>query len=263
ERIKERMRAEGLREGSTAIEELQVELSPELSMDSTEEDIIKQVQIRASLNAILERMRMQLVEQPVREQFESDRRALTEAEQDPKELRSAKRHLLFDRIEEALELPFPAGPVVVEGEKAPKDSITRNYVKRAAEAIYKDLVRRRIAVEKIRPDGRGSEDIRPVTCEVGVAPRPHGSALFTRGQTQWNGSSWMGSVCGSHLGLQEAGVPVKEPLSGIEMGLVKEGDDYVILTDIEGAEEHLSDMDFKGAGTRDGVTALQMDIKIT
>src|SRR2546421_664501 len=228
-----------------------------------------------------------------------------------------------------------------------KDSITRQYVKKASEAIYKELARRKIAVEKRRPDGRGSEDIREITCEVGVAPRPHGSALFTRGQTQImtlltlgtakegqriddlsletdrrymhhynfppysvgetgfmrgpkrrdighgalaqralepmipsaeefpytirlvsetlesNGSSSMGSVCGSTLALMDAGVPIKRPVSGIAMGLVKEGDDYVILTDIQGAEDHLGDMDFKVAGSRDGVTALQMDIKIT
>ena len=78
-----------------------------------------------------------------------------------------------------------------------------------------------------------------------------------------NGSSSMGSVCGSTLSLMDAGVPIKAPVSGIAMGLVKEGDDYVILTDIQGAEDHLGDMDFKVAGTRDGITALQMDIKIT
>ncbi len=78
-----------------------------------------------------------------------------------------------------------------------------------------------------------------------------------------NGSSSMGSVCGSTLAMMDAGVPVKAPVSGIAMGLVKEGDDYVILTDIQGAEDHLGDMDFKVAGTRDGITALQMDIKIT
>ena len=78
-----------------------------------------------------------------------------------------------------------------------------------------------------------------------------------------NGSSSMGSVCGSTLSLMDAGVPIKSPVSGIAMGLVKEGDDYVILTDIQGAEDHLGDMDFKVAGTRDGITALQMDIKIT
>ena len=78
-----------------------------------------------------------------------------------------------------------------------------------------------------------------------------------------NGSSSMGSVCGSTLALMDAGVPIKAPVSGIAMGLVKEGDDYVILTDIQGAEDHLGDMDFKVAGTPDGITALQMDIKIT
>jgi len=78
-----------------------------------------------------------------------------------------------------------------------------------------------------------------------------------------NGSSSMGSVCGSTLALQDAGVPIKAPVSGIAMGLVKEGDDYVILTDIQGAEDHLGDMDFKVAGSREGLTALQMDIKIT
>jgi polyribonucleotide nucleotidyltransferase len=78
-----------------------------------------------------------------------------------------------------------------------------------------------------------------------------------------NGSSSMGSVCGSTLALMDAGVPIKAPVSGIAMGLVKEGDDYTVLTDIQGAEDHLGDMDFKVAGTRDGITALQMDIKIT
>ena len=78
-----------------------------------------------------------------------------------------------------------------------------------------------------------------------------------------NGSSSMGSVCGSTLALMDAGVPIKAPVGGIAMGLVKEGDDYVILTDIQGAEDHLGDMDFKVAGSRDGITALQMDIKIT
>jgi polyribonucleotide nucleotidyltransferase len=345
--IRQRIQAAGLRDASNAVEELVDELAPELTMDSTEDDIIRRIQIGQSLNLILERVRMETVTEPVRQQFEDDLRSLTEAEQDPKELRSAKRHLLFDKIEDQVELPFPAGAVVVEGEPAPKDSLTRSYVKKAGEAIYKELVRRRIAIEKIRPDGRGAEEIRPISCEVGVAPRPHGSALFTRGQTQImtlltlgtakegqriddlsleeerrymhhynfppysvgetgfmrgpkrrdighgalaqralepmippldefpytirlvsetlesNGSSSMGSVCGSTLALMDAGVPIKAPVSGIAMGLVKEGDDYVVLTDIQGAEDHLGDMDFKVAGTREGVTALQMDIKIT
>src|SRR5919197_3380948 len=186
DRIRQRIQAEGLREGATAVEEIVDEICPPVSMDSTEEEIIRRMQIRSSFAMILERTRLAAVEQPVREQFENDLRALTEAEQDPKELKSAKRHLLFGRIEEQVQLPFPGARVAAEAsdEPAAKDSITRQYVKKAAEAIYKELVRRKIAVEKRRPDGRGSEDIRAISCEVGVAPRPHGSALFTRGQTQ-------------------------------------------------------------------------------
>jgi polyribonucleotide nucleotidyltransferase len=348
DKIRQRISSDGLREGATAIEEIVEEINPPLTMESTEDEIIKRMQIRASLALILERIRLEAVDSPVREQFEDDLKALTDAEQDPKELKSAKRQLLFSRIEEQVQLPFPIAQAAGDGdEPAAKDSITRQYIKKAAEAIYKELVRRKIAVEKRRPDGRGSEDIREITCEVGVAPRPHGSALFTRGQTQImtlltlgtakegqriddlsletdrrymhhynfppysvgetgfmrgpkrrdighgalaqralepmipsaeefpytirlvsetlesNGSSSMGSVCGSTLALMDAGVPIKAPVSGIAMGLVKEGDDYTILTDIQGAEDHLGDMDFKVAGTREGITALQMDIKIT
>ena len=346
--IWERIQQHGLREAGAIVEELQEQLAPPLSMDSTQEDIIRQLQVRSALQLVLEKQRLAAVEASVREQFEADLRALTDAEQDPKELRSAKRQLLFDRIVETVELPFPVGPATVEGEgPTVKDQLTKQFVKRAAEAIYKDLVRKKIAVEKRRPDGRDPEEIRPIVCEVGVSPRTHGSALFTRGQTQImslltlgtakegqriddlsletdrrymhhynfppysvgetgfmrgpkrrdighgalaqraleavippaeefpytirvvsetlesNGSSSMGSVCGSTLSLMDAGVPIKAPVSGIAMGLVKEGDDHVILTDIQGAEDHLGDMDFKVAGTRDGITALQMDIKIT
>jgi polyribonucleotide nucleotidyltransferase len=348
DKIRQRISSDGLREGATAVEEIVEEINPPLTMESTEDEIIKRMQVRASLALILERIRLEAVDRPVREQFEDDLKALTDAEQDPKELKSAKRQLLFSRIEEQVQLPFPVAQAAADGdEPAAKDSITRQYIKKAAEAIYKELVRRKIAVEKRRPDGRGSEDIREITCEVGVAPRPHGSALFTRGQTQImtlltlgtakegqriddlsletdrrymhhynfppysvgetgfmrgpkrrdighgalaqralepmippaeefpytirlvsetlesNGSSSMGSVCGSTLALMDAGVPIKAPVSGIAMGLVKEGDDYTILTDIQGAEDHLGDMDFKVAGTREGITALQMDIKIT
>ena len=347
-RIRERIETDGLREAGAVVEELVNELAPELSMESSEEDILRQIQVRSSLDVILETTRLEVVERYVREQFEDDLRALTEAEQDSKELKSAKRQLLFDRIIDTVELPFPVGPATVEGEgPVVKDSLTKQFVKKAAESIYKQLVREKIAVDKRRPDGRGAEDVREVTCEVGVAPRTHGSALFTRGQTQImslltlgtakegqriddlsletdrrymhhynfppysvgetgfmrgpkrrdighgalaqralepmipsledfpytirivsetlesNGSSSMGSVCGSTLSLMDAGVPIKAPVGGIAMGLVKEGDNYVILTDIQGAEDHLGDMDFKVAGSRDGITALQMDIKIT
>src|SRR5215208_157649 len=349
QRLRDRIASDGLREAGSVVEELMDELAPPLSMESTEEDIVRQVQVRSSLQMLLDKARLAAVEAPVREQFESDLRALTEAEQDSKELKSAKRALLFDRIIDGVELPFPVSPPVegAEPEMQVKDSFTKQAVKRAAEAVYKDLVRRKIAVEKRRPDGRGTDEIRQVTCEVSVSPRTHGSALFTRGQTQImtlltlgtakegqriddlslederrymhhynfppfsvgetgfmrgpkrrdighgalaqralepiapseeefpytirivsetlesNGSSSMSSVCASTLAMMDAGVPIKAPVGGIAMGLIKEGDDHVILTDIQGAEDHLGDMDFKVAGTREGVTALQMDIKIT
>jgi polyribonucleotide nucleotidyltransferase len=343
----ERIQQVGLKDASSIVEDLAGELAPTLSMDSTDEDITRQVQVRAALQALLEKQRTTAVEGPLREQFGDDLRALTDAEQDSKQLKAAKRQLLFERIGEELRLPFPAGPVTADGEEPAKDSVTRSYIKKAGDAIYKDLVRKKIAVDKRRPDGRGTEEVRPIEVEVGVNPRSHGSGLFQRGQTQIlssltlgtakegqriddlsleaerrymhhynfppysvgetgfmrgpkrrdighgalaqraleavipsadefpytirivsetlesNGSSSMGSVCGSTLSLMDAGVPIKAPVSGIAMGLVKEGDDYVILTDIQGAEDHLGDMDFKVAGSRDGITALQMDIKIT
>jgi polyribonucleotide nucleotidyltransferase len=347
ETIRAAIAEHGLREASAVVEELIAAESPEITMSSTEEDMVRRTQLRASFASIYEKARMAAVEGPVRDQFEGALRELTDAEQDTKELKSAKRDLLFDQIIEEVELAFPVGPAPAEGEPQVKDSVTRQYVKRTCESVYKDLVRKRIAVEKRRPDGRATTEIRPVTCEVQVSPRTHGSALFTRGQTQImtlltlgtvkegqkiddlsreqqrryihhynfppysvgetgfmrgpkrrdighgalaqralqavipdvdafpytirlvsetlesNGSSSMGSVCGSTLALMDAGVPIKAPVSGIAMGLVKEGDDYVILTDIQGAEDHLGDMDFKVAGSREGITALQMDIKIT
>jgi polyribonucleotide nucleotidyltransferase len=223
----------------------------------------------------------------------------------------------------------------------------KSAASKAFAAVEKSTIRNRIAVQKKRPDGRHETEIRPISIEVGVAPRTHGSTLFTRGQTQafsvaalgtlkeemrldtlglemkkfyWhhynfppfsvgeagfmrgpkrrdighgalaeralvpvipsiedfpytvrvvsdifesNGSSSMASVCGSSLSLMDAGVPIKAPVAGIAMGLIKEGDDYVVLTDIAGVEDHLGDMDFKVAGTAEGITALQMDIKIT
>ena len=228
-----------------------------------------------------------------------------------------------------------------------EDLERRAAIQLAFDKLEKQIIRERIAVRKKRPDGRRAEEIRPLSIEVGVTPRTHGSALFTRGQTQAlstvalgttreemrldtlgletrkyyfhhynfppfsvgeagfmrgpkrrdighgalaeralvpmvpdvedfpytirvvsdilesNGSSSMASVCGSSLSLMDAGVPLKRPVAGIAMGLIKEGDDYIILSDIAGVEDHLGDMDFKVAGTERGITALQMDIKIT
>jgi polyribonucleotide nucleotidyltransferase len=223
----------------------------------------------------------------------------------------------------------------------------RSRAQLAFDKLEKKLIRERIAVQKKRPDGRQPDEIRAIDIQVKPLPRTHGSALFTRGQTQAlsvvalgttreemrldnlgletskryfhhynfppfsvgeagfmrgpkrrdighgalaeralvpmipsqeefpytirvvsdilesNGSSSMASVCGSTLSLMDAGVPIKAPVAGIAMGLIKEGDDYTVLTDIAGVEDHLGDMDFKVAGTEKGITALQMDIKIT
>ncbi|HEX2966770.1 MAG TPA: polyribonucleotide nucleotidyltransferase [Syntrophorhabdaceae bacterium] len=220
-------------------------------------------------------------------------------------------------------------------------------VAKVFDAVTGEIMREQLLATGKRIDERSSEDIRNITCRVGILPRTHGSALFTRGETQAlavttfgtaddeqkieslhegetyksfmlhynfppfavgeaaflkspsrreighgnlaeralthilpskeqfpytirvvseilesNGSSSMATVCGGCLSLMDAGVPIKEPVAGIAMGLVKEGDREVILTDILGDEDHLGDMDFKIAGTRDAITAIQMDIKI-
>ncbi|MFN8186878.1 MAG: polyribonucleotide nucleotidyltransferase [Gaiellales bacterium] len=349
--IRGRIATGGLKDAAVAVEELEAKLAPPITMSSTESDIVRRIQVRSALAALAEREKLAAVTAPVEQQFGGELRALTDAEQDSKELKSAKRELLYSRIVDGVMLPFPAGATAAEpaAEAAPpaRDAVTKQYVKKAADAIYKDIVRKKIAVDKRRPDGRGTEEIRPISCEVDIAPRTHGSALFTRGQTQIltlltlgtakegqriddlsleeerrfmhhynfppfsvgevgfmrgpkrrdighgflaqrslepmipdesdfpytirlvsetlesNGSSSMGSVCASTLALLAAGVRMKRPVAGIAMGLIKEGDDHVILTDIQGAEDHLGDMDFKVAGTRLGITALQMDIKIT
>ncbi|MBA2239958.1 MAG: polyribonucleotide nucleotidyltransferase [Solirubrobacterales bacterium] len=235
-------------------------------------------------------------------------------------------------------------PVPVDGDGDPE---LVGEVTRAFDKLEKETIRRRIAVDKKRPDGRAQDEIRPIQCEVDIAPRVHGSALFTRGETQilssatlgttrmdmkvdnlgldttkrfWhhynfppfsvgeagfmrgpkrrdighgalaeralqptipgeedfpyvirvvsdtlesNGSSSMGSVCASSMALQAAGVPVAAPVAGVAMGLIKEDEHVIVLTDIAGVEDHLGDMDFKVAGSAEGITALQMDIKIT
>ena len=227
-----------------------------------------------------------------------------------------------------------------------EDPALRPQIRKLFENLERDTVRRMIVKEKKRIDGRKFNEVRPISCEVGVLPRTHGSALFTRGETQVlavatlgtssdeqridsligetfksfmlhynfppfsvgearmlrgpgrreighgalaersllqvlpgsdtfpytirivsevlesNGSSSMATVCGASLALMDAGVPVKAPVAGVAMGLIKEGDQVVVLTDILGDEDHSGDMDFKVTGTVEGVTGLQMDIKV-
>ncbi len=250
-------------------------------------------------------------------------------------------------VEQAiLEHYAPAAPEGADEEALVLARERRAAAQLAFDRLEKAIIRERIAVHKKRPDGRAEDEIREISIEVGVTPRTHGSALFTRGQTQAlsvaalgtlkeemrldtlglqskkyyfhhynfppfsvgeagrmgpkrrdighgalaeralvpmvptieefpytirvvsdilesNGSSSMASVCGSSLSLMDAGVPLKRPVAGIAMGLIKEGEQYTVLTDIAGVEDHLGDMDFKVAGTERGITALQMDIKIS
>lgn len=232
-------------------------------------------------------------------------------------------------------------------EEAQEQGITERFIQSQFKKLEQEIVRGDILKSKVRIDGRTPTDIRPITCEVGILPRVHGSALFTRGETQalvvatlgttqdeqsidaiegelrerfmlhynfppysvgevgrvgspgrrevghgklaWramnpilpdkkdfpytmrivseitesNGSSSMATVCGTSLSMMDAGVPLQKPVAGIAMGLIKEKDSFAVISDILGDEDHLGDMDFKVAGTVDGVTSLQMDIKIT
>ena len=182
--IWERIQQQGLREAAAIVEEIVEKEVGAPSLDADEAKVFGELQVRMSLAQILEKQRSVAVEAVVREKFEHELRGLTEAEQDSKELKSAKRSLLFEHIIESVELPFPVGPATVDGEPAVKDALTKGYVKKACESIYKSLVRQKIAVEKRRPDGRTATQIRPIEIEVSVMPRTHGSGLFTRGQTQ-------------------------------------------------------------------------------
>ena len=250
----------------------------------------------------------------------------------------AESHSLVKQIKDELVKELPEG----EADATAKKKLSK-YLEALREKIFRDQVTR----ERVRPDRRAFDEIREITIEIGLLPRTHGSALFTRGETQAlvtatlgttddqqrlesfqgeqrkrfmlhynfppfsvgevgrmtgvgrreighgalaeraisavlpnedqspytlrivsdilesNGSSSMATVCGASLALMQAGIPLKAAVAGVAMGLVKEGDQYAILSDIAGAEDHYGDMDFKVAGTREGITALQMDIKIS
>ena len=255
---------------------------------------------------------------------------------DTKKHQKLESYALVDGIRKRLEAELP------EDDEEAKSKL-EHYYEILRERIFRDQVTK----QHRRPDGRAFDEIREIWIEAGVLPRTHGSAIFTRGETQalvtttlgtsddmqrlegfegeakkrfllhynfppfsvgevaflrgagrreighgalaeravsgvlpaeenWpyamrvvsdilesNGSSSMATVCGASLSLMDAGVPLKAPVAGVAMGLVKEGEEYAILTDIAGAEDHYGDMDFKVAGTRDGITALQMDIKVS
>ncbi|WP_163536842.1 polyribonucleotide nucleotidyltransferase [Gracilibacillus sp. YIM 98692] len=279
------------------------------------------------------------------ELFELDQTIANEVEQRAKQeivqaIQVQEKHAREEAIEKVKK------QVLLEYEEKEVEEDVFKHVETVLDQFVKEEVRRLITKEKVRPDGRKIDEIRPLSSRIGVLPRTHGSGLFTRGQTQAlsvctlgplgdvqildgldaeeskrfmhhynfpsfsvgetgpirgpgrreighgalgeralevvipdekefpytvrlvsevlesNGSTSQASICASTLAMMDAGVPIKAPVAGIAMGLVKSGDDYTILTDIQGMEDFLGDMDFKVAGTEKGVTALQMDIKI-
>ncbi|MFC4184554.1 polyribonucleotide nucleotidyltransferase [Saccharococcus thermophilus] len=303
------------------------------------EEVKRLIAFQEEIAAQVGKEKMEVVLYELDPQLEAEIRQLAEA--DIKRAVQVPEKLARDAAIEEVK----AG-VIAKYEEQEADEETLKQVNEILHKLVKEEVRRLITEEKIRPDGRKVDEIRPLSSAVGVLPRTHGSGLFTRGQTQVlsvctlgalgdvqildglgieetkrfmhhynfppfsvgetgpmrgpgrreighgalgeralepvvpsekefpytirlvsevlesNGSTSQASICASTLAMMDAGVPIKAPVAGIAMGLVKSDDHYTILTDIQGIEDHLGDMDFKVAGTRKGVTALQMDIKI-
>ncbi|MEE8423632.1 MAG: polyribonucleotide nucleotidyltransferase [Thermodesulfobacteriota bacterium] len=292
------------------------------------------------------------LQEDMKEEVGKEKRPFTPPEED-QDLTSKVLELSEDKIKSYIQIPAKLERYAKLDELSEEvlEAVTPLFEEREKEIketfgkIKKNILREYVLTERKRIDGRGLKDIRPISSEVGILPRTHGSSLFTRGETQTlvvttlgtsedeqkvdtlleehykkfmlhynfppfcvgevrflrgpgrreighgalaerallsvlpdsdefpytvrlvsevlesNGSSSMASVCGGSMALMDAGVPIKSPVAGIAMGLIKEGDQVAILTDILGDEDHLGDMDFKVTGTNDGITALQMDIK--
>jgi len=333
----------GTSEGIVMIESGAKEVKEETVVDAIEFGHTEIKKICAAINELRDKAGKpkRVVEPPAFDQAYYDQlkakvgAELTDA-LDTKKHPKLESYGLVDSIRKRLEAELP------EDDEQAKRKLG-HYYETLRERIFRDQVTK----QRRRPDGRAFDEIRPIWIEAGMLPRTHGSAIFTRGETQalvtttlgtsddmqrmegfegeakkrfilhynfppfsvgevaflrgagrreighgalaeralsamlpaedkWpyamrvvsdilesNGSSSMATVCGASLSLMDAGVPLKAPVAGVAMGLVKEGDDYAILTDIAGAEDHYGDMDFKVAGTRDGITALQMDIKVS
>ncbi|MGG6432008.1 polyribonucleotide nucleotidyltransferase [Anoxybacillus sp. D401a] len=303
------------------------------------EEIKRLIAFQEDIAAKVGKEKMEVVLYELDAQLEADIRARVEGE--------VKRAVQVpEKLAREAAIEQLKAEVVAAYEQQEADEETIKQVKEILHKLVKEEVRRLITEEKVRPDGRKVDEIRPLSSAVGLLPRTHGSGLFTRGQTQAlsvctlgalgdvqildglgieetkrfmhhynfppfsvgetgamrgpgrreighgalgeralepvipsekefpytirlvsevlesNGSTSQASICASTLAMMDAGVPIKAPVAGIAMGLVKSGEHYTILTDIQGMEDHLGDMDFKVAGTEKGVTALQMDIKI-
>jgi polyribonucleotide nucleotidyltransferase len=331
----------GTQDGIVMVEAGANELSEEIMMDGLEfghEQIKKMIDLQLELKAKISKEKITVVAEEfdaelVSKADEKFRAPLAEA------LKIHSKHERQDTIDKLTD-------DIITELNPDEDGDLKGTLKTILHDVEKDVVRKQILNEKVRIDGRGLSDIRPISCQVGYVARAHGSGIFTRGETQAlvvstlgtgqdeqrietlegtvnksfmlhynfpafctgevkfigspgrreighgmlaeralvpilptkesfpytirivsevlesNGSSSMASVCGGSLALMDAGVPIKAPVAGIAMGLIKDGDQVAVLSDILGSEDHLGDMDFKVTGTEEGITALQMDIKI-
>src|SRR5437867_2348202 len=334
----------GMEDGIVMVESGANEVSEEVMVEALNfgHQAIKQIiELQKELYAKIQPVKMAVeapkVDQAIEKKIEQEIRASLEDALDTHKHGKLKSYELVDAAKKKVVELFPG---------AAEDAEKLGMVKRIFDALKEKIFRDQILHKGARPDKRDFKTIRPIWIETGMLPRTHGSAVFTRGETQalvtatlgtaddaqrldwlegesykrfmmhynfppfsvgevaplrgpgrreighgalaersllpvmpseeaWpytirivsdilesNGSSSMATVCGGTLALMDAGIPIKAPVAGVAMGLVKEGDTYAVLTDIAGAEDHYGDMDFKVAGTRDGITALQMDIKI-
>ncbi|WP_223588486.1 polyribonucleotide nucleotidyltransferase [Neobacillus bataviensis] len=303
------------------------------------EEIKRLIEFQEKIVAEIGKPKREITLYEIDKELEAEVRELCEADM-VNAIQVQEKHAREDAIKEV------KNQVIAKYEEQEATDEDLKQVKQILDKMVKGEVRRLITVEKVRPDGRKIDEIRPLSSQVGILPRTHGSGLFTRGQTQAlsictlgamgdvqildglgieeekrfmhhynfpsfsvgetgpirgpgrreighgalgeralepivpsekdfpytirlvsevlesNGSTSQASICASTLAMMDAGVPIKAPVAGIAMGLVKSGEHYTVLSDIQGMEDHLGDMDFKVAGTAKGVTALQMDIKI-
>jgi polyribonucleotide nucleotidyltransferase len=332
----------GTKDAINMVEASSIEVPEEVMLEAImfgHEEIKRLIEFQEKIVAEIGKEKREIVLFELNAEIESAVRQMCEDDLN-KAIQVQEKHAREDAIKEV------KNRVLEQYEAQEADADTLKQVKQVLDKLVKQEVRRLITVEKVRPDGRKVDEIRPLSSEIGILPRTHGSGLFTRGQTQAlsvctlgalgdvqildglgleeekrfmhhynfpqfsvgetgpsrgpgrreighgalgekalepilpdekdfpytirlvsevlesNGSTSQASICASTLAMMDAGVPIKAPVAGIAMGLVKSGEHYTVLTDIQGMEDHLGDMDFKVAGTSKGVTALQMDIKI-
>ncbi|WP_040205020.1 polyribonucleotide nucleotidyltransferase [Neobacillus jeddahensis] len=332
----------GTKDAINMVEAGALEVPEEIMLEAImfgHDEIKRLIEFQEKIVAEIGKEKREITLYEIDQELEAEVRSLCETDM-VKAIQVQEKHAREDAIK------VVKNQVIAKFEEHEATDDDMKQVKQILDKIVKGEVRRLITVEKVRPDGRKIDEIRPLSSQVGILPRTHGSGLFTRGQTQAlsictlgamgdvqildglgieeekrfmhhynfpqfsvgetgpirgpgrreighgalgeralepivpsekdfpytirlvsevlesNGSTSQASICASTLAMMDAGVPIKAPVAGIAMGLVKSGEHYTVLSDIQGMEDHLGDMDFKVAGTAKGVTALQMDIKI-